>query len=321
MGKRKGFFNELLIDLLDLEDQLTARQANATESVEVEVGSGGAFATINEALTFLTEIYGGVTYQNPAVSATITLLTGFAMAEQVAVYYQDLSWITITSDDAEVSITRSALTTAYGGAYPAFYGEAAFLPRINVLFNMDTSGTATNRHGVMLNSYAIAIVISGKGVKNAGGHGLQCNNNCVVIATTTNFSGAGIHGMAFSSASFGRITGANLANAAAYGLYNAGSKVYADSCTITGAGNSNVFADAGGESIVTSSTCTGGTSYGIRAQNGGKIVAVSVNAQKGGSPASSDISVANGAEIVATSSTGGLSQTENTLTANGIIFK
>lgn len=54
----------------------------------------------------------------------------------------------------------------------------------------------------------------------------------------------------------------------------------------------------------------------------GKIIATSAIAQSGASPASTDIRVFEGGEISANSSTvGGLSQTANTITANGIIFK
>lgn len=62
-------------------------------------------------------------------------------------------------------------------------------------------------------------------------------------------------------------------------------------------------------------------STGILARNGGSIIGRGANCQRGASPAPSDIRVINGGTITAHSATGGLSQTANTITADGIIYQ
>lgn len=66
---------------------------------------------------------------------------------------------------------------------------------------------------------------------------------------------------------------------------------------------------------------TGGGIYGVAASNGSVLSLRDSNCQKGASPASTDINVFNGAIVCAKGATGGVNQTANTPTADGIIFK
>lgn len=112
----------------------------------VTVGATGNYPTINAALEAVSNIY-GPRYRKGGVSVQIRLLNGFVMAEQVIIKDIDLGWITITSEAAEVVIQRSALVDPVDFIYcPAFsaQGHGAVLPNIEVLFNMDTSGTASS---------------------------------------------------------------------------------------------------------------------------------------------------------------------------------
>lgn len=79
-------------------------------SLEVTVGSGGDFATINAALASISTRVSRL-YTVAGLTVTVRLLPGFIMAEQVIVRAgMDLSWITIVSDDAVVPVDAVAIT-------------------------------------------------------------------------------------------------------------------------------------------------------------------------------------------------------------------
>lgn len=204
--------------------------------VTVTVGTGGDFTTINAALAALSLIY-GPRYKKGGVTAEARLLTGFVMAEQVIIVDVDLGWITITSVDAEVTIQRSALTEAVDVIYyPAWsaVGPRAVLPNIDVLFNMDTSGTATERNGIFVLNGAAAQILPGAGVKNAAARGLHvANAGARAKARGTNFSGAG-EAAVRNSNGFVEVRESNLTNSA-IGLKLAGYGITdAESADISG---------------------------------------------------------------------------------------
>ena len=191
-----------------------ARQ-ELTEDVLVTVGSGGDFGTINAALESIVSLYypkyisGG---NCPRV--TINLFPGFVMSEQVLVESLDLSWITITGVDDETVINRSALTTCLGIGYPAFgAANGGFLPVIGQLFNMDTSGTASDRHGILAYSNSRAIVLNGCGVKNAGASGIFAIFGSTIDAYGANASGAGTYDIYATHSSTINANGANASGA------------------------------------------------------------------------------------------------------------
>lgn len=64
-----------------------------------------------------------------------------------------------------------------------------------------------------------------------------------------------------------------------------------------------------------------GNTYGVLSRYSSCIDLTSANVQKGGSPTNTDIKVLEGSFITAISATGGLSQSANTITSNGIIFQ
>src|SRR5690554_266710 len=116
-------------------DLITHLNENATEAhdgisilndnITVTVGNNGDFSTINEALNYLTTKYPA--YKSVGnVKATIKLLSGFVMSEQVLVRGLNLGWIEIVGEDAVTTIERSALTSNFTiddynfNSYPAF---------------------------------------------------------------------------------------------------------------------------------------------------------------------------------------------------------
>lgn len=169
-----------------------------TESVQFFVGKSGDFTSINNALKALSARR--PRYAPNGVVVTLTLGSGFEMAEQVLVYGIDLSWITLTSEEDEVTISRDALIESFTtsddvwtGAdhFPAFGArDGAKLPVLDVLFSMDTSGSSSNRHGILLINDAHAIVRPGAGIKNAGGTGAYVINESSLSADGAIFDGA-----------------------------------------------------------------------------------------------------------------------------------
>jgi len=202
-------------------------------SVTYTVGATGDYATIQAALDDLSAKYpvnqstaDGVGIHDPFV--TLELQSGFVMAEQVSVTYKDLGWIHLTSVDATVSITRSALTEALDGGwvYPAFYAYKATLPTISVQFVMDSSGSATERNGFFLNQSKL--LCSG-GIRNAGADGIQAYQS-ELWARGSDFSGAGRYGIVVHRVSSGDCSFADVSGAGDVGLWvNDGSNMNAES--------------------------------------------------------------------------------------------
>lgn len=203
--------------------------------ITVTVGALGQFPTIGAALASLSVIY-GPRYVASGVTAQIQLLSGFVMAEQVVVKNKDLGWITIVSVDSEVVIQRSSLTTPIANLYyPAFTAEGmgAVLPVIDVLFNMNTTGTAANRNGIFIFNGADGFIRPGKGVKNAGGRGLHVANEGRCVARQSNFSGAGEAGLRNGSG-YVEIREANLQNCGKGLMLAGGSITDAEEANVSG---------------------------------------------------------------------------------------
>lgn len=274
----------------------TTSQTALTAPVTVTVGAAGDYLTLNAALAAVVAQYMPVYVSGGNPSVTINLLTGFVMAEQVVINGLDLSWITITGDDATTTITRSALTDAvFGAVFPAFgvinNGKG---PRIQQAFTMDTSGTATNRCHVFVG-----------------------DGGSIVCQSTMDSAPYGAYIVA------GFLYGGSFPSSINVGIFCEASGTYFDryaSTDVSGSGT-GILAD-NGSVVVVSSGCdaSGCTVAGIKAMSGSKISFEGGNAQKGGSPATTDIVCERGSIIQANGATGGVSQTVNTITSDGIIF-
>ena len=122
----------------------------AQSDITVTVGTGGDYPTINAAREYLSKLQ--PVYDSAGITATINLLSGFTMAEQVLVRGLDMGWVTITGADAETTITNTALTTDFTTAdygfssYPAFgVSKGGVLPRIDQLFRFDVANVGGNK--------------------------------------------------------------------------------------------------------------------------------------------------------------------------------
>jgi hypothetical protein len=247
--------------------------------ITVTVGAGGDYPTINAALEYLSKLQ--PVYASAGITATINLLTGFTMAEQVLVRGLDMGWVTITGADAETVITHTALTADFTTAdygfdsYPAFgVSKGGVLPRIDQLFRFDVANVGGNKHGILaVGAGSSADVLAGAGVNDAGNYGIYATKGSTINASSANASSAG-----------------------AMGIYAiGGSTINANSINVSGAGNYGIYASAGSTINAYAADASSAGNYGIYAHRGSTINA-------------------DGA-------TGTLSQAINTVTRDGIIFQ
>ena len=291
--------------LLNQTDFLLLRDTTAEKQdvdITVTVGATGDFATINEALTHLSNLY--PEYKNEGVTATIELQAGFVMSEQVLVRGIDFGWVTITGVDAQTTISNTALTIDFTTAdygfdsFPAFgVSKGGVLPRIGQLFIFDVAGVGGNKHGVMaVGAGSSADVLSDCGVVNAGSHGIFAYGGSKINAQDTDASGAGTIGILSTRGSTINANGVNASGAGLFGIRaTRNSKINAQDTDASGAGTS-----------------------GFDAVEGSTINARNADASGAGT---NGFSVTLGSTISAATSTGTTNISINTLTSSGIIFK
>ena len=172
-----------------------------TADILVTVGTGGDYPTINAALEYLSKLQ--PVYASAGITATINLLTGFTMAEQVLVRGLDMGWVTITGADAETVITHTALTTDFTTAdygfdsFPAFgVSKGGVLPRIDQCFRFNVANVGGSKHGIMaVGAGSSADVLAGAGVNDAGTHGIYASRTSTINAGSADASGAGTYGI------------------------------------------------------------------------------------------------------------------------------
>ena len=294
-------------------------------NITVTVGSGGDYATINAALAAIVKRK--PLYDNSGITATIYLLAGFVMAEQVLVRGLDLGWVTITGADAETTITNTALTADFTTAdygfdsYPAFgVSKGGVLPRIDQLFRFDVANVGGYKHGIMaVGAGSSADVLAGAGVNDAGTDGIYADNGSTIYAEGAVASGAGSYGINASSGSTINAEGANASGAGTYGiLATRGSTINANAANAIDAGTTGILADQSSTINADGANASGAGTYGILATSGSTINAKGADASGAGSYG---INASSGSTINAGGATGTLSQAINTVTNNGIIFQ
>lgn len=256
----------------------------AAVSLNYTVGSAGNFPTLNAALAFLSTLR--PKYSNSPVTATLTMLSGFVMQEQVLVRSIDFGWVTILGQDAQTNILVSALTNSFGlgdyqvTAYPAFgVSGGGCLPRIGQLFNMNTAGTKTYRHGLLaLGAGSRAEILAASGFTRAAAHGIYADYGAAV---------------------------------------NASMAILTESTQI------GAVAVNGSRVIVSDAQVTGSIGYSIYATQGGSITAFGTNATRSGTGTTSDYVLGTGGTIVKNSGRGTADTNISALNSpsiRGIIF-
>lgn len=271
--------------------------------ITYRVGPTGDYQTINAALEAIgSKIHA---YREFGVLVTLELQTGFVMSEQVIVRGINLGWVTITSASG-TTITRSALIHPVGTedlynttSYPVFAAiRGAVLPRIGALFTMDTSGTSSQRDFLICSGGSKAIILNNCGVSDAARWGVFASGGAIVEAAGASLSACGIPGQ--------------------------GGAILATRCSVVNANNSRLDgsytaagASSGSTVNIESALCRNTVSFAV-VSDGATVSAIGANALGSGS---TGFYVRRGGSIRAASSSGTLSQTANTITANGIIFK
>jgi len=273
------------------------RSSNSVkEDTTFSVGSTGDFNTINQALNFVSEKY--PRYNNEyGARVSLELQSGFVMSEQVLVEGMNLSFVDITSVDSEVTIKRDALTKTRGTDYPAFWIANGKLPRIATLFKMDSSGNATDKHGLFVAPGGFAEISQGAGIKNAGARGIRQVGG-EINAGKANFSGARSVGARISNGGRARLDNADLSGANAGLNINGASVVDANGTDCSGSNASPVLVtasvlngdridgsgsgqavkfDEGASGTLKNANFSGSGAVGLRVQSGATVYAAGAN--------------------------------------------
>ncbi|WP_143189914.1 right-handed parallel beta-helix repeat-containing protein, partial [Corynebacterium diphtheriae] len=223
----------------------------AKENVIVTVGENGDFTRLSAAIEYLSNKL--ALFVNDGVKAEINLLSGYVLDEQILIRGLDLGFITITSEDEQVTIARSALTTPFlvndlDNEFPAIGGgENAVLPVIDVLFYMNEWGVGTNRHGIFVADNSSVFVKPNKGCINAGGSGLYAINGARATAYEGIFDDAKNAGVRCFRGSWMSVRRASIRNAGQSGAYlGSSSVVEALGADFSGAGQYGAWVYAGG---------------------------------------------------------------------------
>lgn len=328
-------------DVLTTEDTRTT----VTKDKVVTVGAGGDFATINDALAYLSRYYPA--YKAGGVKCEIQILAGTIITEQIFVERADLSYITITSaaSDNKVQVAPSnawvGLAHDTRGNKPFFSAEnGARLPCIKCLFSciVPEGGWVTtgdkeavncavgyfcNRGSTgVISGFTISGVLANVGFENFYDNIIANNNSEIVLRE------------------------AYARGAARYGVMSRHiSRVSARSANITNCGDTAAYADRASMLDVRHADLTGSIN-GIAAYHASTITAnetaassipgtvadaqygSTINCQAITAAGSKDVFkvtggatiVAKGAKVINATGTK-YSQTTNTLTANGVIYE
>jgi hypothetical protein len=161
--------------LLEAIQALLSASGTRFTPLAVSVGAGGDYPTINGAIEYISRFRPA--YDIPGIPATITLLAGFVMAEQIVCDGIDLSWVTITSTDAVVPVTETAITQVVGAVDFGFSVTPVISaikggksPYLDVIFRYDTR-LIDGRVGLFAAGAGSVINGSTTGCQNARGYG------------------------------------------------------------------------------------------------------------------------------------------------------
>ena len=327
------------------KDVLTTDETKSTvlQDKVVTVGVGGDFATINDALAYLSRYYPA--YKANGIKCEIQILAGTIITEQIFVERTDLSYITITSVAADntVQVAPSAawtgLTHDTRGNKPFISGEnGARLPCIKCLFScivpeggwVSTGATEDINCavGYFCNRGSAGVIagIDRNGLANIGFENFYdniiANNNSEIVLREAYARGAARYGVMSRHISRVSARSANITNCG-------DTAAYADRASMLDVRHADLTGSKNGIAAYHASTVTANETV---ANNISGTVAdaqygSTINCQAITAAGSKDtFKVTGGATIVATgakvtNATGTkYSQTTNTLTANGVIY-
>lgn len=269
-------------DGVTLWSELSNMQGVIEDSLVVSVTGTvtGDFDTMNDALAYLSTMQ--PRYVLSGINVYINLLSGYVASEQLCIIGLDMAWITIVSEDAEVSVDSAAMVTVNSEWLPFISGDNANLPTIGTIFTSDgvTNTTNTSYCGIYGDGGHINIELAcgfkGFGCNLRAEH--ACSVNAKEAVLSDGYVGAWVVG---SMADF---KGSDLSyNTYAGVISYDGASVRAKYCNATGSG-----------AATATGTGDGDVSFGY--------------------------AVSGGAFITRAGGTGYSSQSSQTPTANGILF-
>lgn len=132
--------------------------------IHVTVGDDGDFQTVNEALDFI------IKKPIKPLKATIEILEGFVMKEQISIDSMDLGYITLTSDCVNpVIIDRDSINqTLIESRRPVIFGNNnSVLPVIDVLFEYSLGSSVSGFDGITVANGSKVRLKPGSGVNKA----------------------------------------------------------------------------------------------------------------------------------------------------------
>ena len=295
-----------LITKLKLNELVDGINANSTEldkvillsaDVTKTVGTGGDFTTLNEAINWCKKVV-----PNGHIVA-LNLLSGFVMAEQILLENVDLGFVTISSIDTEVVVDKNSISVIKGVSMalrkPVFYGYYSKLPNINTIFNMNGIVDDAYKDGVFIEYNSYIKINENKGFKNISGSGVRINVG------------------SFASVRESILTARETVISVGFN-----SNVYAVLSKLTALSSSPVVSCSYSSqaNVVLAELTANNAINGLSVRNNSN--ADFTSGIVSGSVISSWVSVEDGSFVtISNDSTFSLSQTANTLTANGIIFK
>lgn len=265
----------------------------------VTVGANGDFATINKALEHLSAFY--PTYKKGGLSVKIKILSGTVITEQIFVERIDLSYITITSEDAEVSVDTTGwkgITHDSRGDAPFFSGEyAAKLPCIGTVFKR-IAGDTTPTVGYFANRGSSGVVLPACGFDGFYDNVIANNESSIAIreGVSKNATRWGVHARhngevsARSCDLTGCGTGACADRVADLDIREA----IIDNCVVAIQGLNCSRVNANGTNIANAGTTNG--EYIIQADGGSMVNCVGIKITN---PLSNIYSIATGGMIMA----------------------
>ena len=221
-------------------------------------------------------------YTGSQVMIEIRQLTGFELEDELLFHNIDMRHVVLTSVDAVVPADVAG---------NLLHGFDAHLPRLQCMYDMDESGG----HGIVLENSSVWVIGTNEeepdvGVVDAGLNGLHSIYQGRFAVTAADFGGAQGHGLFANHASRGAI----------------GSSDFSGCGQAGGTDSQNGLPWAGVLVRHSSSANLNGTDFRLSGGSG---------------TSTNDIRASYGGIIEITSCLGDVSQTINTLTADGIIFE
>lgn len=254
---------------LDLSDTPTMLD----DALTINVGDGGDFASLNEALDWLSRRR--PSYRNSGSLATVNLVSGFEMSEFVIADGLDLGWVKITSDDATVPIDRSALDATDPVAFMAENGGT--LPVIGTVFDLDSSGSQTAARVFRARATSTLIFLEGAGATGAAERLVEVAHASRMMAQGATFSGGAGIGVRVSNGSHAQLAEATISGNQDVNVAVGGSTVNLQDADVSGSVTSSGLRVSPGPCVVQAPRldATGCAVHGINVQYGGMVTAYS----------------------------------------------